>query len=542
MPAAPPRRGSAPVAQGRTAAVPHEVEVKLEAPPEALAAIARLRTLGPFRLRPRRTQALHTVYLDTATHALAHAGVALRLRRDGRRWEATAKWPGRVDGTLHARPELTVALPGEPTLPFVLPDGPLRRQLRSVVLDRPLAAVLITEVRRRRLDLLPARGQRVLAEVALDHVQLRAADGGDAAPPFAEVEIETRAGDAADCLAAGRRLGEQFGLIASPATKYGRGLAAVYGAAAPQRAGERRVNGDTPLGTAVRALVATQLERLRAAEPETRSGQRIEPLHEMRVALRRTRSALRAFRAALPARQQEALRRELTWLGQELGQVRDLDVQLGLATQHRERLAPDARRPLDAYRRHLQQERRRRRAALLAALDSRRARALLLALERVANSPPPRALPAAAAEPFADAGRRAARKALRRLRQRGATIGELPEAADLHALRIRAKRLRYVLEALRPIAGVPARRLIAQVIKLQDGLGRFNDAIVAVAALRAYRAQLAVGGDASAVIEALADAELRRAGAAQADFQRAWRRFAAKTKRRHRRELLNALA
>src|SRR5512147_1507871 len=113
------------------ASVPDEVEVKLEATPEALDALARQRAVGAYRLRPRRAQALHTVYLDTPTHALAHAGVALRLRRDGHRWEATAKWPGRVDGALHARPELTVGLTGEPTLPFVLPEGPLRDHLRA---------------------------------------------------------------------------------------------------------------------------------------------------------------------------------------------------------------------------------------------------------------------------------------------------------------------------------------------------------------------------------------------------------------------------
>ncbi|MEO8604026.1 MAG: CHAD domain-containing protein [bacterium] len=524
--------------------MPNEVEVKLAAPLTALAAIGRLRTLGDFRLRPRRAHALHTVYLDTATHALARAGVALRLRRDGRRWEATAKWPGRVDGTLHARPELNVALPGEPLLPFVLPDGPLRDQLRALVLDRPLLAVLITAVRRRPLDLLPARGQRVLAEVALDHVQLCAADGTPAAPPYAEVEIETRHGDAGDCLAVGRLLTKQFDLTPSPATKYARGLSAVYGDAAPRRRGGRDLTGGEPLATALRSLIATQLERLRAADPETRGGQHAEPLHEMRVALRRIRTALRAFRTALPARELAAVLRELAWLGQELGQVRDLDVQLGRIAAHRDQLAADAGLPLDAYRRHLQQERRRRRAALAVTLDSRRARQLLLSLEHVANAAPPRGLPARATEPFAQAARRAVRKALRRLRQRGAVIGELPDTRDLHALRIRAKRLRYVLEALRPIAGAPARRLIAQVVKLQDALGAFNDAIVAVAALRAYRDQLAAGSAgsaASAAIDVVADAELRRAGVAQANFHRAWRRFADKTKRRQRRLLLTAL-
>src|SRR5215470_13955297 len=102
--------------------IPAEVEIKLEAvAAEDLDHIARLHALGPYRLRKQRTAQLHSLYLDTRDFALARAGVALRLRRSGRGWEATAKWSGRVAGSLHERPELTVALPEEPALPFVLP-------------------------------------------------------------------------------------------------------------------------------------------------------------------------------------------------------------------------------------------------------------------------------------------------------------------------------------------------------------------------------------------------------------------------------------
>jgi len=99
-----------------------------------------------------------------------------------------------------------------------------------------------------------------------------------------------------------------------------------------------------------------------------------------------------------------------------------------------------------------------------------------------------------------------------------------------------------VLETLRPIAGRPAARLVKHVVALQDVLGRFNDAIVAVTALRGYRSRLAVDSSASAIIESVADAELRRAGAAQSEFHRAWRRFSAKTGRRQRRALFEALS
>lgn len=521
----------------RNDAIPDEVEVKLEAPTEAIEAIGRLRSVGTYRLRPRRVQELHTVYLDTATHALARAGVALRLRRDGRHWEATAKWPGRVSGALHARPELTVPLPGEPALPFALPEGPLREHLRDVVLDRPLQPVLITNVRRRPLELLPARGTRALAEVALDLVQLCDAAGVPAAPPYGEVEIERRSGSADDCLDAGRLLRRQFDLIPSSSTKYLRGLIAVYGDTAPRRAGGRAPEAATPLAAALRIAIATQLERWRAAAPATRADQQAEPLHEMRVAMRRMRTVLRAFPDALPTRQRDALLRELAWLGQEPGRVRDYDVLLARADHLAAHTSEAARRALAGYRRHLQRARRAARGRLVAALEARRTRALLLALERLAATVPARGLPARAAQPFAAAARRAVRKALRRLRRRGRGIGGLADAAELHALRIRAKRARYVLELVAPLGGSPCRDLVKQVVGLQDALGAFNDASVAAAELRRYRDGLDRGSADAAAIAHLADLEIRHAGAAEADFRRAWKRFTAKRTKRAAKKL-----
>ena len=114
---------------------------------------------------------------------------------------------------------------------------------------------------------------------------------------------------------------------------------------------------------------------------------------------------------------------------------------------------------------------------------------------------------------------------------------------ELHDMRIAAKRLRYVLEALKPITGAPGRRLARQLARLQDVLGRFNDAMVAAGAVRAY---VETHGDrldrrVRDALNAVGDAELRRAGAAQAQFHRAWDRFAGKATRRRRRALLAAL-
>jgi CHAD domain-containing protein len=147
------------------------------------------------------------------------------------------------------------------------------------------------------------------------------------------------------------------------------------------------------------------------------------------------------------------------------------------------------------------------------------------------------------AKPVAAVGRRAIKRTMRKLMDRGDAIGDVPEADELHALRIRGKRLRYVLEALKPISGAPGKKLTRKLVRLQDVLGRFNDSMVAATFLRAYLDGPGGNADADerATLVALADRELRRAGAAQSDFARAWNRFTGKATLRERRALLRKL-
>jgi inorganic triphosphatase YgiF len=525
--------------------VADEIEVKLEAASaDDLRHIAELRVLGPYRLRPRRAVRLHSVYLDTRNLALARAGVALRVRRAGRSWEATAKWSGRVAGSLHQRPELTVALPGEPATPFTLPDGPLRTQLTAIVLGRRLTPILVTDIQRRLRDLLPARGAAAesLAEVALDTVELHAPDGTVAGAVYHEVEIERRAGKTRDLTALSHALQQRFGLIPSRASKFVRGLAELHGTTVTPF-GTAVIRADDRIGAAARTVVGAQLARIRAADPGARVGRDAEAVHEQRVAVRRLRAALRTFAAGVPPRLQSLLRSELRWLGHELGAVRDFDVQLANLDWHLHHHDRPAQQRLQGFRQHLESERAVRRAALIATLDSRRYFRLLAALERFAASPAPRRPHGDAARPVAAVGRRAIKRTLRRLLAHGNGIGEVPDADALHGLRIRAKRLRYLLESLRPISGAPGRKLIRQLVRLQDVLGRFNDAIVAAGFVRAYRDGPAATADDDTrrTLTALADIELRRAGAAQSEFARAWRRFTAKSTLRLGRTLLKRL-
>src|SRR5438128_9632406 len=85
--------------------MPQEVELKLTVDPDALPAAQRHPALRALKGGRARTTQLASIYYDTATAELHAAGVALRVRRDGRRWMQTVKGEGSVSAGLHTREE-----------------------------------------------------------------------------------------------------------------------------------------------------------------------------------------------------------------------------------------------------------------------------------------------------------------------------------------------------------------------------------------------------------------------------------------------------
>ncbi|MFN7955944.1 MAG: CHAD domain-containing protein, partial [bacterium] len=126
-------------------------------------------------------------------------------------------------------------------------------------------------------------------------------------------------------------------------------------------------------------------------------------------------------------------------------------------------------------------------------------------------------------------------RAHRRTLKQGKRVGRDPRAEDLHELRIRAKRLRYVLEVVDELAGREGRRLLDDLADLQDVLGAHQDAVVGGQVLRRFieaAPPLAASARAGAIAEALAT-EMARAAEARARFAKAWSRFTSKRTDRH---------
>lgn len=214
-----------------------EIEAKFLIGAAEAARLRAIRRAGPFRVRPISTSSVLSLYLDTPGGRLRRRRVALRVRRQGRRWELTAKWEGRRRGAVHERPEVTLPLPESPSFPMLLPR-PLHRLVRARG-SIEVVPYLRTDMRRYLGEVVDRHG-RTVAEIAVDNVSV-AMPSGPVLDRYRELEVELR-DRSRDTLARlvgelRRELGPGASLQPSPESKLARGLRLLAaGRAAP---GER---------------------------------------------------------------------------------------------------------------------------------------------------------------------------------------------------------------------------------------------------------------------------------------------------------------
>ncbi len=259
----------------------------------------------------------------------------------------------------------------------------------------------------------------------------------------------------------------------------------------PRNATPARLDPYAPAGLAFLVLQRSLLTAIRDNERAMRTGADIEHLHDFRVAVRRSRVLHRVFKKQLEGSGFEDLKEGFRWLGQVTGPTRDLDVHLAELTgsSHDDDEAK-ALEPLVAL---LRQKHREERAKLDAALVSPEYAAFIAQAHALLDSPESKAAErvAAAGAPLRMWASKRIEKTIRQLLKHGRAIDRASPDAELHALRIDAKRLRYVLEFFRPLYRKRGmRKLLRQLHRLQDNLGNFNDACVQRVTLRGLADEL----------------------------------------------------
>lgn len=469
-----------------------EIELKFELAPEDADRLARSQAFG--KAHPKR-RTLHAIYYDTADHRLAAHGMALRVRREGRRWVQCLKAGRSGEGGLHARDEWEWPRPDGSLDTSLLADSPFAAVPRNR--RAKLAPVFEVEMERTAWALDLGGGNRV--EVALDRGEARR---GRKRSPICELQIESLEGDAMAVFAAADRLLREVPMRPSTVTKAQRGYALSRPRrAAPAKAVRVTLDPAATLHEATRRIVAAALAQLQGNDGRAAGTGGDEYLHQFRVGLRRLRSALRIFDDAFTRGQARGIRADCRWLSRGTGEARDWDVFAACLLPELLREVPArSRRPL-ATRTQAARTRARKRVQVV--LSSKRYARFLLRLARWLAAPDAQgpAVRGIAIDAL-DREDRKARRALRRL--------DAMDAAERHALRIRLKRLRYACESVESLfPGASVRRYVKALARLQHDLGDAADARAGMRLLEKLRLADAVSGTARSRLEAMEAASLR---------------------------------
>jgi CHAD domain-containing protein len=450
-----------------------EHERKLEAPGGF-----ELPDLGGEPLEPR---VFTSIYHDTADRSLARAGITLRRRTE----RGLSVWQLKIPAS-GARLELEEA--GGPGGP---PDK-LRALLRAH--ERHDQVAPVAELRTRRHGSLVTRNG-VSAEVTVDEVA--AMDAQRVTGEFVEIEIELREGEPAGLGRIAKEL-ERAGARENDQTpKLFRVLEVMPRPRTPKQPFE-----------ALRALLREQLDQILAHDPGTRLGDDPESLHDMRVAVRRSRALLRAG-SPLIATDTQPLSTELQWLGAVLGDVRDLDVLLAHLRGEAATLDPADRAAAGRLLRALERQRTRMRRVLLKALDGARYTTVLDRFEETLETLEPTGSSASLEQ--------LAQREFKKLRRAVNALGDDPADQQLHDLRKRGKRTRYAHE----LAGSKA--VVRRAKSFQDVLGAHQDSVVAEERLRALSHE--APADQALAAGLLVQRERAHRNEARASWPRAWRQL-----------------
>lgn len=450
-----------------------EIELKLTLPRSAVPALRRhpLFAAAP-PTGPRQT--LVNTYFDTPQLLLKERRIALRTRKQGRRWLQTVKCGGEFAGGLAHRPEWEHPYHG--AFDFGPVDAPAVRQLLEAHAG-DLQPLFTTNFRRETRRHTPREGVEILLMLDLGEV-----DVAGKTLPLCELELELAAGTVDDLFELALALAEDLPLVPEDVSKAQRGYQLFLGQQpVPMKAPPSRLRaGDSPLA-AFRALAFDGVRQWQANANGAAGSDDPEFIHQMRVALRRLRSLLRVMAPALPAEFVAEWNRRLAEEASRLGDARDLDVLLDGILAPVERVpapSPQLAAGLAGLRRHAEAARREARAQAVAAVAGGSHGRALLAFTAALHRLPGSTLDRSAN--LASFARLQLRRLKKRARRRLAESRQQPGNQGLHALRIALKRLRYALDFFQPLcAAKPARRLQARMAELQDDLGFINDREVA---------------------------------------------------------------
>ncbi|TCU68350.1 inorganic triphosphatase YgiF [Bradyrhizobium sp. R2.2-H] len=510
-----------PTESGSTAHPAGEIELKLLVDADRMAHFGAAPVIAANARNKGSHKRLKSIYYDTPERALRRAGLSLRVRQSGTRFVQTVK-SDVVDDPLR-RGEWEASVPSlAPDLALAMPFIP--EKLRGQLDTQPLEAVFTADIHRHtRIVDLPSG----TVEVAFDRGDLTA---GGRSMPVSEIELELKSGGASAIYEIALRLAEHGTVRPSIRSKSARG----FDLAADQPPSARRprklgLDPSVALDEAFAAILRSCFLHLLQSLPAAEDGRNSEGVHQLRVSLRRLRSALDLMRSVGALGNLDALRSEAKWLAQGLSAARDWDV-FQLDTLPTIAKACPSVTGFDALARVAAQRQAEAYRGVRNALDDRRCALFLIGLggwietRGWRNGVAPEDL-GRLAEPAVNFAECVLSEQYAKVLKRGRRFKSLT-VDELHRVRLATKRLRYLGEFLLPLYEdrKSARKFARRLAGLQEELGVFNDMAVTASLLDGLGAE---DRDSTIAAAAIAGWQARASIGVQQALQDSWRDFTA---------------
>jgi triphosphatase len=444
---------------------------------------------------PESTMEITDTYYDTDDWRFYRAGYALRVRNTDSEVEATMKSLTPAEGSLRRRREISEPLEDDRPATLKKASGSVGGRYRALVGEREMRPLFTLETRRQGFTLLREGSNGNQKDVRIGEISLDSSDIplGEEKARLTRVEVEAALDKdpTPDLYSFVEEMQSALKLAPASISKYETGLyASGLNPEGGSEFGPTRIDPSMSLGEVAFAVLRRQFAEMQDHEPGTRLGEDPEELHDMRVPTRRMRAAMKVFQGALPERA-SWLREELRWVAHALGDVRDLDVQIGRFQAWKREAGEESSGFLDRILTITHKRREEARKNMLEILDSVRYERLLSSFAEMLRLGPVPELELAQAngndladEPVTAAAPALISRRYRKWRKAAKRLDETSSPEAFHDVRKKGKRLRYTLEFVSEVYGEPVQQLVKPLKALQDDLGDHQDAIVAAGYLR----------------------------------------------------------
>ena len=481
-------------------------------------------------------------YLDSFDWRLHKRGVRLLAECRPGPGPATIRLHWLSDEDDPARPGV-LGLAEWPVWAEDLPAGRVRDRLRAILGIRALLPV--ARVVSRQIQLTVRDGQdKTRCRLILEDNQAESEDRRARRPLGQRLCVRPLSGYAKDHARVLKRLKKMADLkrggddlFAAATRAFGREPGAAPGRARPGLQREWRVD------KSCRTLLLGELGQMEHNIDGTLADIDTEFLHDLRVAIRRSRSLLNKMKAAFPATILQRFTKELAWLGNVTTPQRDLDVYMLDFPKYRRCLPELQRADLDPFYDFLREQHRSAQAILAGHLKSGRFNRFRRNWRRYLERPlPARPRAQLAIRPIGAVADHAIWRAYRKLIKEGAAVSPQSADAAIHELRKTGKKLRYLLEFFASLYPKKQTRAIIKALKaLQENLGEFQDLSVQVGKLRCFKRELSGRGggrpQTGRAMQALIDDLIKKKKTVRHEFTGRFNRFASNRIEREFRKL-----